>query len=202
MRLSAVVALVAAAGSAHAGIVLSQYMGAPSGSATSSSYAPYTIVNNPAEYGGFGIDTAGAFAVGAQIEFTNHGPFQYGIGAHPNSSLSFVLDAFRGIENFDTFKAIIGIDTASHGGGGATFEVFIDGNLVYTQGIASVTEGGTSIAIAIPDDAAMLTLNTTYLNPGSNHAAWADARFVPAPASTAILACAALAHRRRRSPTA
>lgn len=189
-----------ASGLAQGDIVLSQYMGAPSGSATSSSNAPYTVVNTPAGFGGFGIDTAGSFSSGAQIDFVDSGPYQYGIGAHPQSSISFMLDAFRDIEaGIGTFAAVIGIDTASGGFGGARFEVFVDGVEVFAHDVSDDNAGGTAVSIDFADDAQTLTLNTFYITVGSNHAAWADARLVvPAPAAAAPLMIAVFASRRRR----
>ena len=117
-----VVLSVASVSPTEAGtIFLGDYLGGSSGSAVTTSNSPYTSVLVPAGSGGFGVDTAGAFAGGALIEFEDAGPFTKGIGAHPDSVSDFNLDPFRDLDRFHQFQAVIGIDPILGGSEGARF---------------------------------------------------------------------------------
>lgn len=187
LRLMVVLCTLCLASGASADLYLSEYMGGASGSAVTESFAPYMTVVTRAEYGGFGVDTAGAFTAPEPIEFVDVGPFGRGIGAHPMSQIDFHLNAFRAIEDFDTIFAIAGIDVT--GTFGARFTVLLDGDPAGTFDVTSVT--APSVPLAIPVGAAeTLSLITEYsAGVFGNHAAWADARLavVPEPHTGCLL---------------
>lgn len=169
-------------------IYLSDYLGVASGEVTSSSFAPYmTVVQAPTPYQ-FGADRPGNFATNL-VSFSDAGPFDHAIGAHPNVSapevrLDFDLDAFRADGHvFDFFHSVVGIDAPSGGELGAVFNVYLDGALAETATVAGV--GSSSIALVVPlGTASILGLETLRFG-GSrgNHAAWADAQLnaIPLP---------------------
>ncbi len=206
--LSAVSALILSAvlvQPADAGpIFLSDFLGGDSGTAISTSNAPFTTVITPAGSGGFGVDTLGAFSLGERIGFTNMELFDKGIGAHPVSSIEFHLDAFRPIGSFGQFEAVIGISPAFGGQNGARFIVAVDGTQVFQLDILSIDSGGTPITIPIPFDATTLRLETQRItDDGGNHAAWADAKLtVPEPGTSPVLMTGGILMLRRRTTNA
>ena len=173
-------------------IQLSEFMGVPSGSTTTASNAPYTAVIIPAEFGGFGVDIAGEFSP-SPIQFSDTGPFERGIGAHPNSHIDFNLDAFRALGSFDTFMTTVGIDIA--GGGdfeGLTFDVLGDGTLLASVIVQNISAGSTAFSVNVAG-VTTLSLITQYapFEPQTNWGAWADAKLnlqtVPEPTTLSLL---------------
>lgn len=73
--LASPIALAALSSPARGGIILSDYLGGASGTAVTTSNAPFTSIVTDAEFGGFGVNTAGAFSGGQLIDFTDTTPF-------------------------------------------------------------------------------------------------------------------------------
>lgn len=202
---SALILSAALAQPADAGpIFLSDFLGGDSGTAISTSNAPFMTVITPAASGGFGIDTLGGFSSGQLIDFLGSDPFDKGIGAHPVSSIEFHLDAFRPIGSFGQFEAVIGISPDFLGANGARFIVAIDDIEVFQVDVQSTQSGGTPITIPIPFDATTLRLETLRItDDGGNHAAWADAKLtVPEPGTSLVLMTGVILMLRRRTTNA
>lgn len=149
--------------------------------ATSSLPLPYATIVTLAEYGGFGIDVPGDFSSN-KIQFKDAGPFENGIGAHPNSRIDFHLDVFRKLETFHTFKARVGIDDPSvpeDNLQGVRFKILLDNTPVHPPiKVSNVAAGSIPIEINV-EQASTLSLITEYLGGiNHNHGAWADAQLL------------------------
>lgn len=207
-------------------IYLSDYLGVSTKQATSSSFAPYMTVVEAAPFGGFAADTVGGWGVSSDIEFVDTGPFAKGIGAHPTTTgdtaswIDFHLDAFRSIESFDTFEAVVGIDIPSGGQDGAWFEVLLDGVSMLSQPVIDFSPESFAISVSVLESHETLSLRTSRGDYGAitfghdgNHVAWADAKLtlsgtpgpepVPEPATillliSGLLMLGLIAYRNRR----
>ena len=189
-----------------ASLFLSDYLGVPSGSFTTTSNAPYTTVIDQSH--GFGADSPGSFAT-SLIDFTDTTPFAKGIGAHPlqnaETRMDFNLGALRsdGL-TFDTFLARVGIDQPTGGDQGARFNVYLDGVLTQSVVIESVNAASVALEVAL-GGATTLGLGTERVGSfHGNHAAWADARLaavqpVPLPGAVVLFAPALFAFGLRRA---
>jgi len=177
-------------------IWLSDYLGAPSGSAATASNPPYTTV--VATFHGFGVDSPGNWA-SSPISFADAGVFTKAIGAHPmqfqEARIEFNLDALRadGLA-FDIFSARVGIDQTTAGINGARFNVYLDGALA--QSVLVPLASAPSVAITLAVGSAMtLGLGTDRVQDGlpwqSNHTAWGAAALTPIPEPQGVVLLAA-----------
>ena len=162
-------------------LYLSDYLGVASGSYTTTSYSPYTTVNQQCY--GFGADRIGSWS-SSKISFQDRGIFNKGIGAHSASSIVFYLNPLRNIQSFTTFETIVGIDVS--GGYGTRFKVYVDAVLVENVVVASVSSASIYLSVDVTNATTLSLINEDYGARGGNHSAWADAKLtgsVPEPAN-------------------
>lgn len=179
--LRALISTTTLAAAAVAGdIQLSEFLGGASGGAVNASNPPFMTIVNNADFGGFGVDSAGGFS-SDPIEYMDAGPFLRGIGAHPSSEIDFHLAAFATFPTFDLFTARVGITTTPTANQGATFRVEVDGVELLNTSVAGVDAASQLVCVRIEPIDETLTLITSADSVNGNHAAWADARLTTAP---------------------
>ncbi len=101
-----------------------------------------------------------------------------GLGVHAASDVRVAIPA-----GCTTFGAVIGIDDEAGTGGSATFQVFGDTTSLFTSGSLTGSMAGQPISVNVSGRSQLRLVVAGGLNINSDHADWADARFVCAAGS-------------------
>ncbi len=100
--------------------------------------------------------------------------YAYGLGVHARSEIRYALD-----DNYDVFRAVIGVDDEVGDQGSVVFEAWVDGKRVFQSDVIRGNMDGVAIAVPV-ENGRELTLIVTGGPDGAgpnDHADWADARF-------------------------
>jgi hypothetical protein len=173
-------------------IYLSCFLGVCGGTVTRSSNPPIFKLNyhQGSTLGlgyGIGANRVGPWPEGkGPIQLTDrHGvvtEFSYGIGAYPDSSMTFDLDAFRSYGyKFNSFMSTLGIDSGSGCSskklGSVVFYVYADGVMVLQKNLQDLTRS--EIILYNVTNTSRLTLVTRKgIHRTCHHAVWAGAALV------------------------
>lgn len=159
-------------------ISLSDYLGAPAGTAAVASNPPYTSIPNGALPYGFGVDCPGNFA-SSQISFQDAGPFAKGIGQHPFQSgqkrIDFDLGAIRVHTTYDlaVFVARVGVDfPTSISNNGGVFTVLVDNVVQSETSISGRNSPSIPVAVSVVGASTLSLVTTATGQFNSNHLCW------------------------------
>lgn len=159
-------------------VFLSDYLGAPTGTAADVANPPYTSIPTAALPYGFGVDCPGTFA-SSQISFQDAGPFAKGIGQHPFQSgqkrIDFDLGAIRVHTTYDlaVFVARVGVDfPTSISNNGGIFTVLVDNVVQSETSISGRNAPSIPVAVSVVGASTLSLVTTATGQFHSNHLCW------------------------------
>lgn len=104
-------------------------------------------------------------------------PYQTGLGVHALSEVIYQLGG-----QYSSFEADLGIDSECDGDGSVIFEVYTDGDLVYTSPVLTGYDAPLSIVVPlIGKNELRLVVTDAGDGDGCDHANWADAQLIRCP---------------------
>jgi hypothetical protein len=104
--------------------------------------------------------------------------YKKGIGMHTHSEVAFDL-----AEEYEEFRAVVGVDDAARGEGHVVFRVLVDGEVRYESGVKSGADSATAVKVDV-SNGRVLTLVADFgsRTQGSGaFADWAEARILRRP---------------------
>lgn len=159
-------------------VFLSDYLGAPSGSAAIDPNPPFTSIPTSATPYGFGVDCPGSFATG-KISFIDTGALEKGIGDHPfefgDKRIDFNLASIRVNTTRDlaVVSGRVGIDfPTSIQNNGATFRILVDGVEKFNQTVPGRQSASAPFAVSVVGASTLSLITSRSGAFNSNHACW------------------------------